>query len=51
MMTMKTSHRSLEEIKMVGCYYITRTVRRSDYSPAVDLSGQKDKLVTENLRV
>ena len=26
----------------------TRTVRGSDYSPAVELSEQKDKLVTEN---
>ena len=28
----------------------TRTVRGSDYSPAVELSEQKDKLVTENWR-
>ena len=28
----------------------TRTVRGSDYSPAVELSKQKDKLVTENWR-
>ena len=28
----------------------TRTVRESDYSPAVELSEQKDKLVTENWR-
>ena len=28
----------------------TRTVRGSDYSPAVELSQQKDKLVTENWR-
>ena len=29
---------------------LTRTVRGSDYSPAVGLSEQKDKLVTENWR-
>ena len=28
----------------------TRTVRGFDYSPAVELSEQKDKLVTENWR-
>ena len=28
----------------------TRTVRGSDFSPAVELSEQKDKLVAENLR-
>ena len=28
----------------------TRTVRGSDYSPAVELSEQKDKLVNENWR-
>ena len=26
----------------------TRTIRGSDYSPAVELSGQKDKLVAES---
>ena len=28
----------------------TRTVRGSDYSPAIALSEEKDKLVTENWR-
>ena len=28
----------------------TRAVRGSDYSPAIELSEQKDKLVTENWR-
>ena len=28
----------------------TRTVRGSDHSPAVELSEQKDKLITENWR-
>ena len=34
----------------VYMYRQTRTVRGSDYSPAVELSQQKDQLVTENWR-
>ena len=33
----------------LGCIFLaieTRTVRGSDYSPAIELSEQKDKLVT-----
>ena len=36
--------------KIAGKKTRLRTVRGSDYSPAVELSEQKDKLVTENWR-
>ena len=37
------------EIKFISLTK-TRTVRGSDYRPAVELSEQKDKLVTKNWR-